>query len=72
VEDQLVVDNHTQSLARFDEFLRTLTHSEREYLQRVLLATKSSLREDYSQANAWQLGSRIKAKLRTYFYEETG
>lgn len=52
----------------FEEFVATLSPREREFLSRCLLACPS--REDragFTAANTWQLGHRIRRKLRQYF-----
>ena len=51
----------------WDEFLTTLSSREREFLEQVLLVpTRDSRSEELSQANFWQLSSRVRSKLKTY------
>jgi DNA-directed RNA polymerase specialized sigma24 family protein len=51
----------------WDEFLTTLSSREREFLEQVLLVpTRDSGSDALSQANIWQLRSRVRSKLKTY------
>jgi DNA-directed RNA polymerase specialized sigma24 family protein len=53
-------------LAELDDFLATLTPREREFCGQVLLELTDTTEQAYSSANAWQLRSRIRVKLRRF------
>src|SRR5262249_22856273 len=51
----------------WEEFVETLTQRERRFLEKVLLVPPSdSVEENLSQANVWQLRSRVLSKLKLY------
>lgn len=52
-----------------EEFLETLTPSERMFYADVLIALPGSVpAKDYSQSNAWQLTHRVKEKLSDFLF----
>jgi hypothetical protein len=51
-------------LASEEEFLRTLTRSERTYYETVLVRSLAGdSAEEYSAENSWQLRRRVRKKL---------
>jgi DNA-directed RNA polymerase specialized sigma24 family protein len=49
------------------EFLNTLTHREREFVEKVLLAPPGEEAEEFTRANTWQLRRRIMTKIQRFF-----
>jgi DNA-directed RNA polymerase specialized sigma24 family protein len=56
-------------LVQLDEFLGTLTRRERQFCAEILLELTDGSDGEFSQANAWQLRSRISSKLRKFVGE---
>jgi DNA-directed RNA polymerase specialized sigma24 family protein len=56
-----------ESLLQDEEFLDSLSKSEKDYLQNVLLAVAADSKADrYSPQNTWQLSHRVRKKLTKY------
>ena len=57
------------AMASDEEFLATLTPSERAFYVEVLLAPADAIpAKEYTKANAWQLTHRVKEKLADYLF----